>query len=501
MQHATDGSADFHFNEATRLRKEGNFDEALEQFRSALAIDPDYLRARTDMALLLHNHLNQSMAALDELDEAARRSPQGLSGDPHFFKRFILLELGRYSEAAAELRAAIDHGSKTLKRHFETTAKSHCQAGKQLRKEGRYEEALEQYQCGLMADPDYLQAKCDIALLLHHQLNRSAEGLAELNEMIPAAPPELAADGHYIKSVILIKLERYREAAFELRSAIGTAGNLTPFQSRNAGAATSHCVAATQFVDNGKYEEALEQFQCALLIDPEYWQARSDMALLLHYYLNRSSDALREIDTAVLSAPELAKPHHTKGLLLRDLQREREAVYELKLAVEAEPTESVYHFDYGACLLHLDEIDAAITEFRLASSVDPSCAPAQSMLAEALLKKGEPSVAIEELWKALEVDPGHPYYLYQLGEVYSRTGRHDFAIEKLERAVEIEPLFWVIHPQLYREYLAVGNIRKFLSTYWKYLRLRYVQRVPPMPSLVDYNGRRVTSATSPLSLE
>lgn len=98
------------FERGTKAGKEGKLDEAVEHLRKALAIYPDYLKARNDLAtyLLAQGKLDE---ASDELRKAIRIDPKAFN--PQLNLGIVLVEQHEFSAAASALEKALslDAGS------------------------------------------------------------------------------------------------------------------------------------------------------------------------------------------------------------------------------------------------------------------------------------------------------------------------------------------------------------------------------------------------------
>jgi tetratricopeptide (TPR) repeat protein len=89
---------------ATRLRKVGAYDRALEQLSAAQEIDPNYAEAYAELCLVYRDQ-ERSFKALEAINEALRLKPD--NSHYHFIKGSILLLADDMAEAEASLRRAI----------------------------------------------------------------------------------------------------------------------------------------------------------------------------------------------------------------------------------------------------------------------------------------------------------------------------------------------------------------------------------------------------------
>jgi tetratricopeptide (TPR) repeat protein len=93
--------------------------------------------------------------------------------------------------------------------------------------------------------------------------------------------------------------------------------------------------------DAGRYQEAIEQFERAIAIDP----TRPDVGLahrslgLTWASLGQPEKAISHLQLAIRLRPDVAKDHGALGSLLLDVHRFRDAVQQLELAVRQQPAD------------------------------------------------------------------------------------------------------------------------------------------------------------------
>ncbi len=99
------GSALIHNSYGALLQRAGRRDEASQQFRAALAIDPYFVSARRNLGNLLID-LNQPDEAIVELERAIQQVPDSASGQNGL--GVALTKAGRGDEALPHLRRAVE---------------------------------------------------------------------------------------------------------------------------------------------------------------------------------------------------------------------------------------------------------------------------------------------------------------------------------------------------------------------------------------------------------
>lgn len=145
--------AEPHFTYATALEREEKLDEAAEQYRLGLKLDPKAGPAHhlLGKVLLEQSNLNEAEVHLTKAIQLEPRNTQA-----HFDYGRVLARMGRRQEAAEMFQSAIRLEPKSA------PAKFHY--GAFLANQGKTDEAMTQYQRAIEADPAYFEARWTLGL-------------------------------------------------------------------------------------------------------------------------------------------------------------------------------------------------------------------------------------------------------------------------------------------------------------------------------------------------
>jgi tetratricopeptide (TPR) repeat protein len=140
--------ADGHAELGRIFALQGKVDEAIAHDREAIRLDPAYLPARQNLALLF--------IRLGRLDEAEKEYRAALTVDPSFVEghhnlAYVLASRGRLDEAIAEYREALK-----LKPDF---AAGYANLGDALLRQGKTGEAIANFKRALEIDPNFAPAR------------------------------------------------------------------------------------------------------------------------------------------------------------------------------------------------------------------------------------------------------------------------------------------------------------------------------------------------------
>jgi protein O-mannosyl-transferase len=184
--------ADARFNLGNIFQMKGKINEAVQEWKEALKIKPDYIevyltwaeclagQGNLDDAIALyqkvleikpgtaeaHNKLGNALRGKGRIDEAIDQYETALTIKPDFVKAHyslaaVLGERGRIDDAIAHLRKTLE----IAPRHPE----AHYHLGRALQIQGKIDEALEEYQKALEIAPNFADAHFNIGAVLYQQ--------------------------------------------------------------------------------------------------------------------------------------------------------------------------------------------------------------------------------------------------------------------------------------------------------------------------------------------
>jgi len=194
----TEGNYLAHLNLGVAIARDGDEAGAMQEYRTALAIQPNMIEAQAALGTSLHKQ-GKSAEALPHLRRAVQLRPDS----PRLRQTLAvtLEDLGRRDEAVLQLRKALE-----LSPRF---ADAHYGLGSLLQKQGKTGEALEHYQKALEIDPnlDDLYAPTATLLAARGDLLGAVRLFAESVQRRPDSP--LAA---YNLAVTLERLGKIDDA-------------------------------------------------------------------------------------------------------------------------------------------------------------------------------------------------------------------------------------------------------------------------------------------------
>ena len=361
------------------------WDEALRALRRAVALVPSSAAAHYNLGVTLERAKPGSGAGIPEFRKALELDPRAASA-------MVNLAVGLGDQSPQEARRLLERAGRLDPRSAEVP----YNLGLLLRNAGERARAIEAFQKAVALNPDFLDARRQLALLLV-AAERWDENLEQCREILKRDARDWNA--RYSLGQTLIRRGLEEEGRRELQRAQET--RRAEQARQDAEKAIGRGVAALRA---GKPEAAAAEFRAALETD-----ARSALA---HMYL---------------------------GMALASLDQRQDGLAELDRAVELEPQGARARHNRGTLLLQLGRAAEARADFDRALELDPYFAETHNNLGMILAATGDPRAALEHFRLATEIDPGYVEGLFNLGLCLRSLGRLDEAIAALRRAARRAP--------------------------------------------------------------
>ena len=258
----------------------------------------------------------------------------------------------------------------------------------------------------------------------------------------------------------LIRLRRPAEAIPLLQKAVAAAPTEAPPR-YNLGLAFDH---------TGEKEQALEQFDAALQLRTEYYDAHLAMAIILQEK-GLTITALKHFREAVRLNPNSVEAHRNLGSALAVADQRQEAIAEYQEALRLEPNDAATHNGLAVALQQEGKVEEAIQHYEATLKLRPDDAGAHSNLALALKAIGKQSAAIEHFNQAVRLQPNNIGIRLNFADLLLSAGQTQQAIAQCEEAVKLAPDSIELHGQVAQLYVSVGRLNEAISSLEKALAI------------------------------
>ena len=227
--------------------------------------------------------------------------------------------------------------------------------------------------------------------------------------------------------------------------------------------------------NKGHIKEAIEHYQKAIQLDPNYAEAQNNLGAALAAE-GRFDEAIEYYHKAIQISPNFAYALNNLGMALAARGQFDDAIENYRKAIQISPNFADALDNLGAALTVKGRSDEALGYYRQALAIDPNLAGAHNNLGILLAKQGRTAEAIEYYQKAIELDPAHAEFYYNLGNLLATQGRPAEAIRQFKKALAVEPDYTKAHYNLADIFFAQGR--------WDDAIEHYQQALKQMPDSV-----------------
>jgi len=238
--------------------KIGRLDDAISDYKKALAINPTYEKA--------HNNLGTAYTEKGMLDEAISEYMKAIDLKSDYLKAYYNLGVayfraGKLDEAIAEYTRALSINA--------DYAEAHNNLGITYIKKGEIDTAVHHYNQALSINPDYAEAYYNLGLAY-------AKG-GQLDEAIAQYQKALSLQPNYLDAHINLGYAYNRKG--ELDKAISEYKQALHLNPNYAGA---HYNLGIVYARKGRLDEAIEEYRNALSINPQNVEVHTNLGVAYH---------------------------------------------------------------------------------------------------------------------------------------------------------------------------------------------------------------------------
>ncbi|MDJ1175316.1 tetratricopeptide repeat protein [Roseofilum capinflatum] len=242
------------------LRNQGKLPEAVQSYRRALQLDPEYALAHYNLGLALYDQ--------GKLPEAVQSYRRALQLDPEYAAAhnnlgLALSDQGKLPEAVQSYRRALQ-----LDPEY---AAAHNNLGLALSDQGKLPEAVQSYRRALQLDPEYALAHYNLGLALYDQ-GKLPEAVQSYRRALELDPEDAGA--HNNLGIALRQQDKPTEAIEAYYQAL----SLPNKQGRPWSAHTlAHNNLGYALQQQGDLQGAIAEYKKSLQIDPNFTTAQNNL--------------------------------------------------------------------------------------------------------------------------------------------------------------------------------------------------------------------------------
>jgi tetratricopeptide (TPR) repeat protein len=190
--------------------------------------------------------------------------------------------------------------------------------------------------------------------------------------------------------------------------------------------------------DNGRTDEAIEQFLAAIRLKPNFWHAYGNLGIA-YGKKGMYDKAIEQFEILKKYTPNSAINRSNLGNTYLLMGKIDKAIEELQTAVNLNPSFPSAHYNLGTAYENKGLTGKAVEEYEAALRLRPEYEEARYYLGRLYTNSGKPDEAIEQFRYLIRLRPDNATYHNTLGVLYVQKGSLDEAVRKFEEAVRLAP--------------------------------------------------------------
>lgn len=223
----------------------------------------------------------------------------------------------------------------------------------------------------------------------------------------------------------------------------------------------AHNNLAIVYYNKGLYDEAIEELEEALKIDPNFVLARNNFDIVLKK-TGRLEEKIEKLARIIDSNPDDEKKTLELADTYRKLNRYSQSIIFYRKVIDINPDSFESHYGLGVILKLLRKYDDALEEIKIALEI--KIAPeVYRTLGEIYFSKGVIDLAIKNFQESIALDPSSAEGYYLLGFAFGEKGKVDESLEAIKKAIALNPALAQLDPNL------LINIKEHKG-HWEFLK-------------------------------
>jgi len=305
----------------------------------------------------------------------------------------------------------------------------HFVLGTILRRQGRFDEALDAFTESSRLMPGFPETHSQLSYLFY-RTDDSDEALAEARTALSMDPAN--AEAYRYLGLALYSAGHYDAAlhAFEEALTREPAGSLAN--------ADVYFDMGITYRDRGDLRRAAIADRHALSLRPDFWEAHSNLGVVLHDQ-GKLDESIAEYRSAKRLKPEEASIRNNLGNTLCDKEDFDSAIAEFTDLYRQSPEWEGGHNCLARAYMSKRDYPSAIRELQGAIATNPTGAAEHRVLGQALLLMGKDQEAVEVLRTAVTLNPESSLAHHYLGTAFVNTQQLAEAEKEFRVALRLEP--------------------------------------------------------------
>lgn len=417
-------------NEGNILFEEKKYNQAINKYKKSIELQPDFFGTLVNMGNA-YVEINKFVNAIEHYKKA-------LNIEENYLPALVGLERAYRNKGDTVNAKKINKKLEELKGKDPSL---YYKLGLSYEANGKFKEAINEYNRALIIDRNYKKAKKRIAVV------------------------------YYKRGILLFNKKKYNEAKEQFQKA--QRYNPSYFDAIDKIEyidALKYIDEASRSFSKGDYTSAIANYKASLKTHKDLKEVYLNLAN--SYIATRDlANAEKILKQGIKKFPQFADNYQMMGVIYKNKKKYKTAINYYNKALERGPDSDAILNDIGEIYLREENYNEAFANFSKALSINPNNFNAHINLGIAYYKKGNYKKAIEEFEKTKSMDNYYDPAYFNAGLVYYKLNKYKKSEHNFNFAIRLKKdvpvfYFYLARTQYYMQgklHIAIKNIEKALS--------------------------------------
>ncbi|MBQ4341228.1 MAG: tetratricopeptide repeat protein [Clostridia bacterium] len=200
--------------------------------------------------------------------------------------------------------------------------------------------------------------------------------------------------------------------------------------------AGDHLRRGNRAYDDGKFEEAMADYNRAIELKSDYAEAYNSRGCL-YDDMGEREKAMADYNRAIELKSDYSFAYNNRGCLYDDMGEQEKAMADYNRAIELKPNDADVYNNRGCLYDDMGEQEKAMADYNRAIELKPDFAEAYNNCGNLYDDMGEKAKAMADYNRAIELKPDNAEAYNNRGILYRKMGEQEKAMADFARAAEL----------------------------------------------------------------
>ncbi len=222
----------------------------------------------------------------------------------------------------------------------------------------------------------------------------------------------------------------------------------------------------------GQYKRALEDFNKAVRLKPDYPEALVNRAQA-YLELGQYAQALKDCNKVIRLMPHNENAFNIRGNIYATLGQYQLAIKDYNRAISLNPDYANAYYNRGLLYAHkLGNNKLALKDFNEAARLEPDIVEANVVKEKAFAKPSQQKNAIKDFNKGIHLKPDDAKAFYNRGNAYHNAKQYQMAINAYSKGIHLKPDDAKAYYNRGNSYYKMGQYQRAIDDYYESIRLK-----------------------------